>query len=151
TTMGGGDLPHPAEVKQYCIRALVRSLYAELRGRLTADIESRFNIAPREADAAENTPGVIASLIKDRDWLFEDESYHIDTSHLSSIVQMSMQLEPCLELGLARELCQYGARLAGRFLGQEEPPFEDGYVDYETYLAILAGDDVEKGVTRFRE
>src|SRR5262245_54331706 len=47
TTAGGsGELPHSDEVKQYCICSLVRALHTELRARLTAEIESKFNIPP---------------------------------------------------------------------------------------------------------
>ncbi len=150
TTVGGGELPHAEEDKQYFIRSLVRALYAELRARLTAEIEHRFNIPPAGSDEPPDTPGVIRKLIHDRDWLFEDEAYHIDTSHLSSVVQMSMHLSPCPELSMARELSLYGQKLSGRFLGEEGPPFDRGYADYEVYLSILAGDEVEKGLAHFR-
>ncbi len=86
-----------------------------------------------------------------RDWLFEDDGYHIDTSHLSSVVQMAVHLVPCDELGLARELCAYGKRLSLRFRGRNEPPFEDLYESHDRYLSILAGDDVEGGLAYFRE
>ncbi len=150
-TTASGELPHPEEARHYFIRALVRALYAELRGRLTAEIEGRFGVAPAGADAPPDTPGVIGKLLEGRDWLFEDEAYHIDTSHLSSVVQMSMLLKPCLELEMARELCQYGKRLSGRFLGEDSPPFDKGYADYEVYLSILAGDKVEEGLAHFRK
>jgi hypothetical protein len=151
TTAGSGEGAHADEVRQHCIRTLVRALYNELRARLTAEIEHRFNIPPDGADAPPDTPGIVRKLIVNRDWLFEDEAYHIDTSHLSSVVQMSMNLSPCPELNLARELCAYGAKLTGRFLGREDPPFDKGYADYEVYLSILAGDDVEAGLKHFRE
>jgi hypothetical protein len=149
-TTVGGELPVPDEVKHYCVRSLVRALYSELRSRLAAEVEGRFGIRPAEADAPEGTPGLVRKLIQDRDWLFEDEAYHIDTSHLSSVVHMSMTLPPCEELGLARELCAYGAKLSGRFISEEDPPFDKGYADYEVYLSILAGDNVEAGLDHFR-
>lgn len=151
TTMGSGDLPLPPEVKQYCIRGLVRTLYAELRIRLTSEIEARFGIPPAGADAPPDTPGVLSQLIADRDWLFQADAYHVDTSHLSSVVQMSMLLEKCPELGMARELCAYGRRLSGRFLGHDEPPFEGGYADYDVYLSVLSGENVEGGIAHFRD
>lgn len=151
TTVGTGELPHSEEVRQYCIRALVRSLYAELRARLTAEIEDRFRVPPTGSESPPDTPGVIRKLIEGRDWLFGEEAYHIDTSHLSSVVQMSMHLQPCPELNMARELCAYGQRLSGRFMGrQEDPPFEEGYRDYEVYLSILAGDGIEQGLAHFQ-
>jgi hypothetical protein len=64
---------------------------------------------------------------------------------------MSTQLPPGEELNLARELCEYGSRLSGQFLGRNDPPFENFYVAYGHYLAVLAGDRVEQGLDYFRE
>src|SRR6185312_7547050 len=50
----------------------------------------------------------IRQLIEGRDWLFQEDAYHIDLSHLSSVAQMSMNLGPCPELDLAREKVEEG-------------------------------------------
>ncbi len=76
--------------------------------------------------------------------------YHIDVSHLGSVVQMSMHLPPSEELNLARELCAYGQKLSPRFQFNSDPPFEDQYRDYGVYLATIAGEDVEAGLAHFR-
>lgn len=151
TTLSSQELPHPPEVRQYCIRALVRALYAELRDRLTAEIERHDGQPPAETSAPPDTRGVIRQLIADRDWLFGDDCYHIDLSHLASVVQMSMHLAPCAELEMARELCEYGQHLSGRFVNPGDPPFEDQYRAIGLYLAILAGDNVEEGLDYFRK
>ncbi|MCI0681554.1 MAG: hypothetical protein L0Y71_05585 [Gemmataceae bacterium] len=142
TTMAGGDLPFPLEVRQDCIKRLIRALHEELFERLKAEIQRKQGFAP--------TGKTIAELMAGRDWLFADEFYHIDLSHLSAVVQMSAQLDNCDELGMARELCQYGQRLSPRFQQVTDPPFENQYQDYEVFLSILQGDDVEKGLAHFR-
>jgi hypothetical protein len=91
----------------------------------------------------------VRQLIADRPWLFEDGSYHIDISHLSSVVQMSIYLPAGEELELARELCAYGERLSTQFQYQTDSPFEDQYRDYGVYLSILAGQMVEEGLAHF--
>jgi hypothetical protein len=151
TTLSSQELPHPPDVRQYCLQALVRALYAELRERLTAEIERHDEKPPAEASAPPDTPGVLRKLIAGRDWLFADDCYHIDLSHLSSVAQMSMHLTPCTELGMARELCEYGQRLSGRFVSSGDPPFEDQYRAIGLYLAILAGENVEEGLDYFRK
>lgn len=150
TTLGGQEVPQGDEARQYCIRALVRALYAELRDRLAGEVERHDGKLPQEAAEPADTPGVVRRLMAGRDWLFEDEFYHVDVSHLSSVVQMSMHLTPCPELELARELCEYGNRLKGRFQNPGDPPFEDLYRAVGLYLAILAGEDVDKGLDYFR-
>ncbi len=151
TNLGGQELPHPPEDRQYCLQRLVRALYAELCARLAADIERHEGRRPPEADAKEPAPGTVLRLMEGRDWLFEDDGYHIDTSHLSSVVQMAVHLTACDELRLARELCAYGKRLSPRFRGRNEPPFEDLYESHDRYLSVLTGEDVEGGLAYFRE
>ena len=147
TTLGGQEVRHAPEDRQYCLKQLVRALYAELRERLAAEIERRDGKRPPEADAPE---GAVRRLIEGRGWLFEDDGYHIDTSHLSSVVQMAVDLPPCEELRLAREMCAYGKCLSERFRLRSEPPFSDMYEAYDKYLAILTGEDVEGGVAYYR-
>jgi hypothetical protein len=151
TTLSSQELPHPPEVRHYCIRALVRALYAELRERLSAEIERHDGKPPAEASAPPDTRGVIRQLIAGRDWLFGEDFSHIDLSHLSSVVQMSMHLPSCAESEMARELCEYGQHLCGRFLNPGDPPFEDLYRAIGIYLAILAGDNVEEGLAYFHK
>jgi hypothetical protein len=141
-TLVGGEFPHGPEVRGYCIKKLVRALHTELVERLTAEIERVQNFRP--------SVGRVPELIAGRDWLFADDLYHIDVSHLGAVVQMSTNLSPCEELDLARELCIYGQHLSPRFQFNSDPPFDDQYRDYGVYLAILAGDQVEEGLAHFR-
>ncbi len=144
TTLGSsGELPLPVEVRKDCIKALVRALHAELCERLSAEIERTEGRRPERGDD-------VGRLVAGRDWLFAEDCYHVDTSHLSSVVQMSLQLDPGPELELARQLCDYGARLSGRFLGQHEPPFEEFYHAHGLYLGAVAGERVGEAIEYFR-
>jgi hypothetical protein len=143
TTMGTQmELPHPPDVRTYCVERLVRSLHQELCERLAADIERHEGTPP--------TARTVPELLAGRDWLFADEFAHVDTSHLGAVVQMSIHLPPGKELDLARELCAYGQRIAPRLRYPGDPPFEDQYRDYGVYLATLAGDHTEEGLAHFR-
>jgi hypothetical protein len=146
TTLGSQELPHPQEVKRYCVGRLVRALYAELRERLLADIERQEGQAPPHD---ERRP-TVRELIAGREGLFADGFAHIDVSHLSAVVQMSIQLEPGEELDLARELCDYGERIPSQFQYGSGAPFDNHYRDHDVYLAILAGERVEEGLAHFR-
>jgi hypothetical protein len=141
-TVMSGELPFTPEVRAACSKKLIRTLHTELVERLRAEIERVQNFAP--------TAKTVRELIEGREWLFNDDFYHIDLSHLNSVVQMATQLEKCEELELARDLCAYGKKLSPRFRYQSEPPFEDQYADYDKYLAILTGEDVEGGLAHFR-
>src|SRR3954463_11232382 len=75
TTYSGQDFSRNPDAKQHCIRALVRSLYDQLRERLKGDLASRNITIPDNA--------TVGSLVKQHPELFEEGAYHIDTSHLS--------------------------------------------------------------------
>jgi hypothetical protein len=142
TIMSGSESSQGPEAREYCIKRLVRALHKELLERLKAEITRQQNFEPSGTTVQE--------LIEGRDWLFADEFYHIDVSHLSAVVQMATNLGPCEELELARQLCEYGRHLSPRFQFNSDPPFENQYQDYGIYLSILAGDQVEEGLAHFR-
>jgi hypothetical protein len=141
TTVGGHEFRDP-DIRTYCIAGLVRALYEQLRERLLEEVGGREGpVAGQQS---------VAQLIRGRDWLFADDAYHVDASHLSAVVQMSIYLPPGQELELARELCIYGGRLSRLFQYAGEPPFEDQYHDYGLYLDALAAQRVEEAIAHFR-
>lgn len=150
TTLGGQQLPIAPEERRYCVGRVVRTLHEELRDRLAADIQRQEGTLPPEMAAPAGTVGVLSKMMAGRDWLFGEDCYHVDLSHLSSAVQMSLDLEPGVELQMARELCAYGQRLSGAFKNPGDPPFDEPYKDHDVYLAILAGENVEAGLAHFR-
>ncbi len=142
TMVGSSDLNSNPDLRDYCVSRLVRALHAQLADRLRADLLGRGLPAPEGA----SVPQLLAA---DGELLGED-SYHIDVSHLSSVVGMAVHLPPGADLDLARELAAYGCRLAPSLQGNNEPPFEDNYADHLAFLNVLAGVDVDAGLERFR-
>lgn len=143
TLTGAFEAAMPTDLRFYCVGRLVRALHAQLCERLRAIIEDAEG-EPPPTDVA------LDGLTQNRQWLFEGDAWHIDQSHLHSVVQLSLHLPPGEELQLARALCRYGEQLPANIRGTSEPPFEDVYRDYGCYLQVVAGDDVEAGLSRFR-
>lgn len=139
---GGFSNAHTTEVRDHCIGRLVRSLHEQLFERLKAAVEQQQGFAPSAKS--------ISELIEGRDWLFADDAYYTDISHLSSVVQMAVDLTNDADLRLARELCAYGKRLSSTLQYQGHAPFDNTYVDVDRYLGVLLGEDVEAGLEHFR-
>src|SRR5262245_56518615 len=151
TMVGSSDLTNNAELRDYCVGRLVRALHAQLSERLRADLAGRGVEAPAGVG--------ITQLVATHPELFAEDTYHIDTSHLSSVVQMSIYLPAGPENDLARELCAYGRRLSRGLQGMHEAPFEEGYDDYLAFLRVIAGAvpppagnkaAVDEGLARFK-
>jgi hypothetical protein len=131
-----------------CIRLMVRTLYADLVEGLKWTIRQREASAPETSSAPE--------LISGRDWLFEGESYYVDSSHLISVLRYSLDLEDRETLTLAAEMADYGTRLSPTFQYPGDPPFEDSFKDHGVYLRALldengTGADAEAAVRHFRQ
>jgi len=141
TMVHAADFSQNPALREYCIKRLVRALHEQLAERVRNDLQSRGLSAP----------ATIPEMIRGRDELFAENLYHIDTSHLSSVVQMAMQLPRCPELELARELCEYGTHLGSDIRGDNDPPFENTYADYAKYLDVLAGVNVDAALLHFRD
>ncbi len=143
TTFGGFAAALAPDVRADCARRLVLALHEQLVERL------RFEIAQQEGKLPETS--AVPELLAGRDWLFGEDYYPIDVSHLGAVVQASVYLPPG-DPGLrpAIELCDVGARLSPKLKYAGDPPFEDLYRDHGVFLRVLAGEDVEAGLAHFR-
>jgi hypothetical protein len=141
TMVSGSDLAANADLREYCVTKLAAALRAQLADRLRNDLAGRGVAAPPDATVPE--------LVELDPALFADDAYHIDTSHLSSVVQMCTNLPPGDGVRFARELCAYGRKLAPNLRGHNDAPFEDNYDDFLAYLDVIAGIRVEEGLKRF--
>ena len=130
------------EGREDCARLLVGTLHSELLGTLKRVVSDQEGSAP-ETDS-------ISELIRGRDWLFEGNGYYIDSSHVASVVQLSLELEDRQILKLVLELADYGKRLSSLFQYKGDPPFQNIYEDHAVYLQALLGEDEEGAVEHFR-
>ena len=143
TTVSSSDLNTNPDLRDYCIGRLVHAIHEQLTERLRGDLEGRGHTVPPGAS--------IKRMAEGHPELFGDDSYHIDTSHLSSVCQMSMYLPAGPENDLARDLCEYGRRLSPNIRGGGgDAPFEDAYEDFLPFLNVVAGVEVEPGLARFK-
>jgi hypothetical protein len=123
---------------------LVRHLYRELFQSVCRDIERRG-----EPPVAGKT---LRKAISGRDWLFDDGNYHIDVSHLGSVVRFARFLTPdSPELETVLQLCEYGMRLSSQFQFPADPPFDEYYAAHLQFFRILADDRRDEAIAYFQQ
>ena len=110
---------------------------------LRSEIANRGQLVPAEGST-------IAELVRGRDWLFSDDSYHIDTSHLAAVVRFSLFVTNPTFIALAADLTEYGRRLAPRLQFDGPPPFQRMFDDHRVYLRALLGQEVDNAITHFQ-
>jgi hypothetical protein len=135
--------PHDQGLRTACAQRLVRRLHGELSASLRSEIAGRGEELPPHG-------GSIEQLIEGRSWLFADDSYHIDVSHLAAVVRMSTLIQDHEVIGLAADLTEYGRQLSPRLVFEGHPPFEQIFDDNRIYLRAILGKDVESAIVHFQ-
>jgi hypothetical protein len=134
---------HDEAVRLACAERLIRQLHRDLAANIRSDIAGRGQLVPPEG-------ATIAELIAGRDWLFAEDSYHIDVSHLTSVVRMSVLVHEPEAIEMAVDLTEYGRRLSPRLQFEGVPPFERVFDDHRVYLRALLGRDADAAIAHFR-
>lgn len=129
--------------RQVCLRLLVRTLYSQVASALKETIASAEGAAPQTNS--------VAQLIAGRAWLFEGTSSYTDSTHLTSVLRFTPELEDPETLRMALDLAEYGLCLDPMFHFRGDPPFENTYLDHAMYLRALLGQDVEAAIAHFRQ
>ena len=121
---------------------LLRHLYHELSQSVRDDICRRM--APAESGET------LLEMIDARPELLAGGGYHLDTTHIASVVGAAVVVVDPDDLQKAYELTQYGRRLHHQFQYPGEEPFKDYYIAYGMLYSALLGRDVEAARDYFR-
>jgi hypothetical protein len=143
TTYESALARHNRADQQAAAEQLVRHVHAELFRSVAADIGRQEGQPPKATTLRE--------LVEDRDWLFGEYSYHIDTTHLASTVRIARVVDNPDVLRLALDMTEYGRRLAKQFQYKGEEPFAEIYPSHALYYRAVLGEKPEEAVQYFRE
>jgi len=122
---------------------LVKHVHDELLESVKSHIEREEGTKPELNRLAE--------LIEGRDFLFDGGSYHIDTSHLGSTVQVAVELVDREALELALDLAKYGVRLHPELQYPSSAPFEETYPSHIKFFSALLDQDLDESLAYFRD
>lgn len=142
TTFDAQMHQRPRGERQQVAAMLLRHLHTELLRNLREHLAKKQGKPP--------VGDTIAALVADRDWLFDDNEYHIDTSHLAAVVRFALVLDDPELLRLALDLTEYGRRLSSLFQYPGQEPFVDTYPTHAKFFQALLGESVEESLDYFR-
>ena len=136
-SIAGRDKPS----RMAAARVLLDHFYDELCESVRGDI------ARHEAPAAPDES--LLDMLTKRKWILQDGGYHLDTTHLASVIRIARVLEDRPSIQKAYELTQYGKRLHHQFQYPGEEPFVDFYPSHAAFFGVLLGRDVDAGLAIF--
>ena len=136
-----GHYPDP-DSKQECGALLLDHLYKELLANMKRAVEQ---VAGKPCELQ-----TITEVIDGREWLFEGGNYYLDSSHVSSVVQMSLDWDDPAMLRKVLELTEYGRRLNEMYRFKGDPPFDNVYEDVAVWQRAMLGEGKDEAVAHFR-
>ncbi len=136
-------LPPDEALRAHCAALLTRQLHEHLDANLRSEISRRGQPLPPAG-------APLLALVSGKPWLFADDAYHIDVSHLASVVRMAPLLTDPAVIDLAIGLTDYGRNLSKLHRYEGGPPFDMLYEDHAVYLRALRGQGVDAAITHFR-
>lgn len=132
------------EQRSQCAAILVKSLHNDLLQSIQHEVKQRMPFAP--------PAGTLRELIAGREWLFADNNYHIDVSHLHSTVRFARSLSPgSPELKQALDLAEYASQLAPQFQYAGEAPFTEFYPAHIQFFKFLTGENRDEALAYFQQ
>lgn len=137
----------PAARQQGAAAVLVDHLYHEIFTALAADIDRRGLVSADRRAAATS----IVDLLAAAGGLRDDPSFHVDVSHLQSVLRFARVCTARPVLEKAWELAVYACRLPEEVTYPGDPPFENVGQASRLFYAALLGRDTEEAVDFFRQ
>ena len=126
---------------------LVDHLSRELFQSLSADLERR-GLVPAETIAKTAS---IVELLAAAGGLQDDPSFHVDVSHLQSVLRIARVCTERPVIEKAWELAVYGCRLPDEVTYPGESPFENVAEASRLFYGALLGRDVDAAIRYFRK
>jgi tetratricopeptide (TPR) repeat protein len=137
----------PAARQRQPAAVLVEHLHRELLQSLAADLERR-GLAPHETIAATAS---IVGLLDAAGGMKDDPSFHIDVSHLQSVLRIARVCTERAVIEKAWELSVYACRLPDEVTYPGEPPFETVGEASRLFYAAQLGRDIDEALRYFRK
>lgn len=135
----------PAARQQAAAAVLVDHLHHEVFTALAADLERR---GLASADRIAAAPSIVA-LLEAAGGLRDDPSFHVDVSHLQSVLRFARTCTERPVLEKAWELAVYACRLPEEVTYPGDPPFEHVGEASRLFFAALLGRDIEEALAFF--
>ncbi len=141
----------PRGDRKIAAACLLTHLYDELTERVRDDFLQRAGDhgVSQEKMKADHESLSLAELITKYKWIQGAGGYHLDTTHLSSVVRFSIVLDTPELIEKALELCQYGRRLPADFQYPGTEPFVDFYPAHIAFLSAMQGKNVDAATRLF--
>lgn len=122
---------------------LLRHIYDEVMQNIKTHIGQNEQTARPDAN--------LRDLLVEHPWLVEQQAYHLDTTHLASLMKIARLTTSTGDHEMALHLAEYGGGFPDDLQYKNPAPFEDTYTDHQLFFNALLGENVDAAVSHFQK
>ena len=129
---------------------MVQHLHDEIFENLSRDLIERKLIGPALIDEIKDRQGTITDLLEAAGGLSDEESIHVDASHLQAVLRFARISTDAHDIQLAHALACYACRLPTDFQYPGETPFTHFEEASRLFYSAQLGDEEDQAIAFFR-
>lgn len=137
----GAQLDRPTQAAMAA--RLLRHVYDEVIQGVRTHIDQSNETARPDAN--------LRALLSEHAWLVDQQTHHLDATHLSSLMKISRLTTSRNDHDLALQLAEYGAGFPDDLQYNSPPPFENTYPDHQIFFKALLGQEIDAAVTHLKQ
>ena len=141
----------PPTQQEPVAKIMINHLHEEVFENLARDLIERELVDVNRIDEIKNRQGTLVDLLEAADGLSNEESIHVDASHLQAVLRFARICTDSVDVQRAHALACYACRLPKEFQYAGDTPFSDFGVASRLFYSAQLDKEADQAIAFFRQ
>jgi len=140
----------PPAQQEPVAKIMVEHVHEEVFENLARDLTERALVSTNQVDEIKNRKGTLIDLLETVGDLLDEDSIHVDASHLQAVLRFARICTDSADIQLAHALACYACRLPNEFRYPGDTPFTDFGESSRLFYSAQLGKEADQAISFFR-
>ncbi len=140
----------PPAQQEPVAKIMVEHVHEEVFENLARDLTERALVSTNQVDEIKNRKGTLIDLLETVGDLLDEDSIHVDASHLQAVLRFARICTDSADIQLAHALACYACRLPNEFRYPGDTPFTDFGESSRLFYSAQLGEEADQAISFFR-
>ncbi len=140
----------PPAQQEPVAKIMVEHVHEEVFENLARDLTERALVSTNQVDEIKNRKGTLINLLETVGDLLDEDSIHVDASHLQAVLRFARICTDSADIQLAHALACYACRLPNEFRYPGDTPFTDFGESSRLFYSAQLGEEADQAISFFR-
>ena len=141
----------PPAQQEPVAKIMVEHLHNEVFENLASDLIERGLVSTNQVDEIKDRKGTLVDLLGAASDLLDEESIHVDASHLQAVLRFARICTDSTDIQQAYALACYACRLPKEFRYPGDTPFTDFGESSRLFYSAQLGKDTDQAISFFKQ